>query len=81
MEFLGRAVESPTRPRPACPWHPQNARHASVSDMCICVGLPDVIVKGSLTVLIGGRPAALIGDQTTHGGVIVMGAPTVIVGG
>jgi uncharacterized Zn-binding protein involved in type VI secretion len=41
----------------------------------------DVIVKGSATVLIGGSPAARIGDMTAHGGVIVSGAPTVIVGG
>ena len=41
--------------------------------MCICVGPPDVIVKGSFTVLIGGMPAARIGDITAHGGVIVIG--------
>jgi uncharacterized Zn-binding protein involved in type VI secretion len=49
--------------------------------MCICTGPPDVIVKGSATVLIGGSPAARIGDITAHGGVIVSGAPTVIIGG
>jgi hypothetical protein len=31
-------------------------------------------------VLIGGLPAARLGDQTAHGGVIVMGAPTVMIG-
>lgn len=54
---------------------------AVVGDMCACVGPPDTIVKGSSTVLIGGKPAARMGDQTAHGGVIVQGAPNVQVGG
>ena len=53
---------------------------ARVGDMCTCVGPPDSIVKGSLTVLIGGRPAARMGDNTAHGGVIVAGFPTVMIG-
>lgn len=28
-----------------------------------------------------GRPAARMGDQTAHGGVIVLGLPTVLIGG
>jgi len=52
-----------------------------VGDMCVCVGPPDTIVKGSATVLIGHMPAARIGDQCGHGGSIVMGFATVIVGG
>jgi len=54
---------------------------ARVTDMATCVGPPDVIVKGSMTVMIGGMPAARIGDLTAHGGVIVMGYPTVMIGG
>jgi len=54
---------------------------AVVGDMCVCVGPPDTIVKGSATVLIGGRPSARIGDATAHGGNIVLGFPTVMVGG
>lgn len=54
---------------------------AVVTDNCVCVGPPDVIVRGSLTVLIAGRPSARIGDTTAHGGSIVMGDFTVIVGG
>jgi uncharacterized Zn-binding protein involved in type VI secretion len=54
---------------------------AVVSDMCTCAGPPDTIVKGSVTVFIGGMPAARQGDQTAHGGVIVGGLPTVIIGG
>jgi uncharacterized Zn-binding protein involved in type VI secretion len=49
--------------------------------MCTCVGPPDVIAKGSLTVIVGGQPAARMGDMTVHGGVIVIGLPTVMIGG
>jgi uncharacterized Zn-binding protein involved in type VI secretion len=54
---------------------------ARVTDMAMCVGPPDVIAKGSMTVMIGFLPAARQGDMTVHGGVIVMGCPTVIIGG
>lgn len=54
---------------------------AKVGDMCVCVGPPDSIVKGSATVLVGGMPAARMGDSTAHGGSIVLGAPTVMIGG
>ncbi|MCW7551139.1 PAAR domain-containing protein [Endozoicomonas gorgoniicola] len=54
---------------------------AGVGQPCVCVGPPDVVVMGSLTVFMNGRPAARIGDETAHGGVIVSGWPTVIVGG
>jgi uncharacterized Zn-binding protein involved in type VI secretion len=54
---------------------------ARVTDSATCAGPPDVIVKGSITVMIGGLPAARIGDMTAHGGVIVAGCPTVIIGG
>ena len=54
---------------------------ARVTDMAVCVGPPDIIVKGSATVLIGFLPAARIGDSTAHGGTIVMGCPTVMIGG
>ncbi|HYG30814.1 MAG TPA: PAAR domain-containing protein [Allosphingosinicella sp.] len=53
---------------------------ARVTDMALCVGPTDVIVKGSSTVLVGGLPAARIGDNTAHGGVIVAGCPTVLIG-
>jgi uncharacterized Zn-binding protein involved in type VI secretion len=54
---------------------------ARVTDKALCVGPPDIIVKGSMTVLINNFPAARIGDMTAHGGVIVLGMPTVLVGG
>lgn len=53
---------------------------ARVGDMAVCTGPPDSIVSGSLTVYIGGMPAARMGDSTAHGGVIVLGLPTVIIG-
>lgn len=54
---------------------------ARIGDMAICVGPTDVIAKGSATVQIGFMPAARIGDTTVHGGVIVVGCPTVVIGG
>ena len=54
---------------------------ARVGDMAVCVGPPDSIVQGSATVMIGGMPAARMGDATAHGGSIVLGMPTVLIGG
>lgn len=54
---------------------------AVVGDQAVCVGPPDVIIQGSATVLIGGMPAARMGDATAHGGIIMAGDPTVIIGG
>lgn len=54
---------------------------ARLGDMCTCAGPPDVIIRGSATVLIGGKPAARMGDNTAHGGLIVIGCPTVQIGG
>ncbi len=54
---------------------------ATLGDSCICVGPPDTIAMGSTTVLIGGKPAARLGDSTVHGGKIVVGCPTVMIGG
>ena len=53
---------------------------ARVGDMLVCTGPPDTIAAGSATVMIGGMPAARMGDSTAHGGVIVMGCPTVMIG-
>jgi uncharacterized Zn-binding protein involved in type VI secretion len=54
---------------------------ARVGDMCTCTGPPDTIAAGSGTVMIGGSPAARMGDSTAHGGVIILGCPTVNIGG
>jgi uncharacterized Zn-binding protein involved in type VI secretion len=53
---------------------------ARITDMAVCVGPPDMIMMGSPTVLIEGLMAARLGDPTVHGGVIVLGAPTVEIG-
>jgi uncharacterized Zn-binding protein involved in type VI secretion len=53
---------------------------ARVTDMGVCVGPPDLIALGSTGVLIGGLPAARMGDMTAHGGSIVFGWPTVLIG-
>jgi len=53
---------------------------ARVGDLAYCNAPPDVIAQGSPTVLIGGRMAARMGDLTAHGGVIVVGDPTVLIG-
>ena len=58
-----------------------NLPAAKVGDMLVCVGPPDSIVAGSSTVMIGGMPAARMGDTTAHGGKIVIGLPTVLIGG
>jgi len=54
---------------------------AVVGNEALCVGPPDTIVKGSTTVLIGGLPAARMGDPTAHGGEILIGDFTVLIGG
>jgi uncharacterized Zn-binding protein involved in type VI secretion len=54
---------------------------AVVGDNAVCVGPPDAIVQGSATVLICSRPAARIGDATAHGGSVVLGCMTVLIGG
>ncbi|MHC5057696.1 MAG: PAAR domain-containing protein [Planctomycetota bacterium] len=54
---------------------------ATMGDQATCVGPPDSIVKGSATVLICNKPAARMGDTCSHGGSIVVGCPTVLIGG
>ena len=54
---------------------------AKVGDLAVCIGPPDAIIKGSMTVKIMGMPAARMGDKTAHGGTIMLGLPTVMIGG
>lgn len=54
---------------------------AKMGDSCTCVGPPDSLIKGSATVMIGGTPAIRLGDTTAHGGTVVLGLPTVMIGG
>ena len=62
---------------------------ARITDMHVCpmmngpvphVGGP-ILPPGAVTVLIGNLPAARMGDQCSHGGTVVMGLPTVLIGG
>ncbi len=53
---------------------------ARVGDMAVCVGPPDTIAMGSVTVMVGGMPAATLGSSTAHGGSVVLGLPTVLIG-
>jgi uncharacterized Zn-binding protein involved in type VI secretion len=53
---------------------------ARATDQATCVGPPDVIAAGSPTTMIGSLPAARLGDSTGHGGVIILGCPTVLIG-
>ncbi len=53
---------------------------ACVGSMVTCVGPPDTILKGSATVMIGGMPAARLGDSCAHGGTIILGCMTVLIG-
>lgn len=58
-----------------------NLPAARVGDMATCVGPPDFIAPpGAPTVWIGGRPAARLGDSTVHGGRIILGCFTVLIG-
>lgn len=53
----------------------------TITSQHTCVGPPDADVKGSATVMICGKPADRLGDSSAHGGSLVMGAPTVMIGG
>ncbi len=53
---------------------------ARLTDRAVCIGPIDTIVAGSATVRIGFRPAARLGDRCAHGGFIVEGEPSVLVG-
>jgi uncharacterized Zn-binding protein involved in type VI secretion len=74
-------VGGPILPGPASTVLIGNLPAAVVTQSCVCVGPPDIIVKGSATVLIANLPAARMGDTTSHGGNIIMGFPTVLIGG
>lgn len=76
VPHVGGPVAGPCAPTVLSGSIPQ----ARIGDLCICVGPPDTIVKGSATVIVSGSPAARMGDMTVHGGVISVGLPTVLIG-
>ena len=61
---------------------------ARLTDMHVCPMLTVLVPHvggiiagpGAPTVLIGGLPAARMGDPCAHGGTIVVGMPTVLIG-
>ncbi len=58
-----------------------NLPAATMGQMAVCVGPPDSVIKGSATVLLANMPAARMLDMTAHGGTIILGWPTVLIGG
>ena len=50
-------------------------------DTCVCLEEPNKVSGGSSSVQINNKPAARMGDATTHGGTIDQGSTTVIIGG
>ena len=58
-----------------------NMLSGRLTDMAVCAGPPDLVIKGSATCLIGSMPAARLLDNCAHGGMIVVGSPTVLIGG
>jgi uncharacterized Zn-binding protein involved in type VI secretion len=44
-------------------------------------GAPGVVTGGSSDVLVGGKPAARTGDDTSNGGPVVEGSPNVFING
>jgi uncharacterized Zn-binding protein involved in type VI secretion len=53
---------------------------ARVTDMLVCMGPPDMIALGSFTVFVNSLPAARLTDLTAHGGTIILGDFTVLIG-
>lgn len=54
---------------------------ATITSQCICIGPLDIVIKGSISVLLSSKPASRMGDSTAHGGAINIGCPTVFIGG
>jgi uncharacterized Zn-binding protein involved in type VI secretion len=54
---------------------------ARVTDPAVCVGPPDSVASGAATVLASGLPLAHVRSQCLHGGLVIVGNPSVQVGG
>ena len=74
---LGGPILPPCAPTVQTGFFPQ----ARISDLATCASAPDVIAQGSTTVWVIGLFAARMMDQTVHGGKIMVGFPTVEIGG
>lgn len=51
-----------------------------ITDIAMCGPIPNALVSGSMTVLIGKSPASRITESLAHGGKVVSGFPTVLIG-
>lgn len=77
VPHVGGPISGPCSPDVLTGMLPQ----AHVGDMAVCVGPPDSIVMGSMSmVLVNNMPAARLTDTCAHGGTIVLGLPTVLIG-
>lgn len=54
---------------------------AAAGSLVGCEGALGIVLSGSATVLVAGWPVARMGDATAHGGVLVDGASSILVGG
>ncbi|WP_133405436.1 PAAR domain-containing protein [Parashewanella tropica] len=72
-------VGGPLAPMP-CTVLIGNMPAATMTQMCVCVGPPDTIIKGSMTVLISNMPGTRLGDTSGHGANTILGWPTVLMG-
>ena len=59
----------------------EKQRAVRAGDTAKCENATDVITQGSGTVKMCGMPAARLGEVTAHGGQIITGAATVMIGG
>lgn len=53
---------------------------AVVGSIAACIGPLDSLVVGSGSVLIEGKPAVRVGDLTAHGGEVIEGYSSVLIG-
>jgi uncharacterized Zn-binding protein involved in type VI secretion len=78
VPHVGGAVQAPGVPTVLI----GNQAAATRGAACPCaLGLPNAIVGGSTTVLIGHEAPARVGDATAHGGQLATGCPMVLIGG
>ncbi|MEM8739986.1 MAG: PAAR domain-containing protein [Pseudomonadota bacterium] len=76
VPHVGGPIIPPTSPNVMTVQMPQ----ARLGDKATCVGPPDTLVVCSTTVLVNSMPAARLMDSFMHGGKVLVGAPTVLIG-
>jgi uncharacterized Zn-binding protein involved in type VI secretion len=73
-------VGGPIEPGDPCTVFIGGLPAARTGDPAACEGPPDSIANGEPTVQICKRPAARLGDEMAHGGRVVIGCPSVVIG-